>query len=316
MKNVTIIIPNYNNAEWLTECIESCLCQDYLKEILIIDDHSTDSSWDVLESYKQKYADIIQIYKNPGKGACTARNFGLSMARGTYIQFLDSDDVLGTDKIKRQVECLEKITLHSLVFGYWGRFSKDIHESIKWQPNDLEASEIFTPANWLINEKMVAIHAWLIPKDLIDAAGLWNENLIRNQDGEFMCRLIGKARSIIFEPDTFVYYRTLQHSTISKRKGKKASESSYLTAQVYHKVLIALEDSDRTRKAIAKRYCNFISVNYPHNKHLIPQATKEILLLEQDVQIQLNIHPKLRVVEKIFGWKIAKLLSDLIFEIR
>lgn len=100
----SIIIPCYNSAPFISDAIRSCLDQTYSKrEIIVIDDGSTDNSVDVLKTFGSK----IYWETGPNRGACSARNRGLQIAQGERIQFLDADDFLHPDKISRQIEALQ-----------------------------------------------------------------------------------------------------------------------------------------------------------------------------------------------------------------
>jgi glycosyltransferase involved in cell wall biosynthesis len=97
---VSIVIPNYNCGEFLIECIQSAINQTYPNtEIIVIDDGSTDDSVEILSLYKEQVA----LIKTSNKGAAAARNLGISIAKGEFIAFLDSDDWWTADKISRQV---------------------------------------------------------------------------------------------------------------------------------------------------------------------------------------------------------------------
>lgn len=98
---VSIIIPNYNCAEFLNECLISAIDQTYLnKEIIVIDDGSTDNSIDLLSKFKEQ----IELVQTSNRGAAAARNLGISMAKGEFIAFLDSDDWWTLDKISLQIK--------------------------------------------------------------------------------------------------------------------------------------------------------------------------------------------------------------------
>ena len=94
MKKVTIIIPVYNTEQYLGECIDSVLRQTLNDiEIVIVDDGSTDSSGKIADEYAVAYHNLTVIHQeNQSQGG--ARNTGLYVAQGKYIQYLDSDDVL------------------------------------------------------------------------------------------------------------------------------------------------------------------------------------------------------------------------------
>ena len=103
MKTVSVIIPVYNNSPYLDKCIESVLKQTYKKlEIIIVDDHSTDNSLEVILKYHDKRIKVVKLRKN--SGAAIARNKGTELATGDYICYLDSDDYWAYDKVERQVK--------------------------------------------------------------------------------------------------------------------------------------------------------------------------------------------------------------------
>ena len=101
---VSIIIPTYNYAHFLPLAIDSALKQLHSNcEIIVIDDGSTDNTQNVLASYGNR---IIAI-KQENAGLSSARNIGLSLASGKYIQLLDADDELGVDAISEGIKVLE-----------------------------------------------------------------------------------------------------------------------------------------------------------------------------------------------------------------
>lgn len=97
---VSIIIPCFNSEEWIAESIESALSQTWsAKEVIVIDDGSSDHSREVIESFR----DQIRAEFGPNRGGCAARNRGLALARGRWIQYLDSDDVLLPNCLERKL---------------------------------------------------------------------------------------------------------------------------------------------------------------------------------------------------------------------
>lgn len=91
---ISIIVPVYNVAEYLQKCIESILDQEYKNfELILVNDGSTDSSFTICEKFASKEARII-IHNQENKGVSAARNVGLTLAKGKYICFVDSDDYI------------------------------------------------------------------------------------------------------------------------------------------------------------------------------------------------------------------------------
>lgn len=115
---VSIITPMYNAEEYISYAIESVLNQEYQNwEHLVIDDGSSDTSIEIVKKYANidKRIKLIQLEENGG--VASARNYGLKIARGEYIAFLDSDDMWKTDKLRKQLQFMK---LHNAVFSYTG----------------------------------------------------------------------------------------------------------------------------------------------------------------------------------------------------
>jgi len=91
---VSIIVPVYNSFDYLNDCLYSLVNQTLKDiEIIVIDDASTDNSYQIMEYYQNKYPNVIKIFKNSiNKGQSYTRNKGIELASGEYIGFLDSDD--------------------------------------------------------------------------------------------------------------------------------------------------------------------------------------------------------------------------------
>lgn len=118
---ISIIVPVYNVEKYLSTCIESLLKQQYKNiEILLIDDGSTDSSGKICDRYSFKYKNIKSFHKkNSGLGY--TRNYGLKKVSGKYVTFVDSDDYVETDLIKKLVA---PIILDQSIDGVIGGFTK------------------------------------------------------------------------------------------------------------------------------------------------------------------------------------------------
>ncbi|MEQ8625764.1 MAG: glycosyltransferase family A protein [Vicingaceae bacterium] len=120
-KLISVIIPNFNNAQWLPKCIDSCLAQqgNFTIEIIVVDDQSTDNSWEILTKYRTRFPDQISIYENPIKGGNNARNYGFSKSSGDYIQWLDSDDFILPGKLHHQITFFASNPDADIVYSDW-----------------------------------------------------------------------------------------------------------------------------------------------------------------------------------------------------
>ena len=123
----SVIIPVYNVENYLSRCIDSLLAQNYVDlEILLIDNGSKDQSGQICEDYAAQFSNIT-AYHIPNKGVGSARNFGLSKAKGDFICFVDADDYL-VGNLFSDVESQLDSQLDLLVFSYYNSIEKNLSE--------------------------------------------------------------------------------------------------------------------------------------------------------------------------------------------
>ena len=123
----SVIIPVYNVENYLSRCIDSLLAQNYVDlEILLIDNGSKDQSGQICEDYAAQFSNIT-AYHIPNKGVGSARNFGLSKAKGEFICFMDADDYL-VGNLFSDVESQLDSQLDLVVFSYYNSIEKNLSE--------------------------------------------------------------------------------------------------------------------------------------------------------------------------------------------
>ena len=116
---VSVVIPNYNNADYIEDCIVSIENQTYpIEEIIVVDDCSKDNSLEVLDKLAKEYDNLQVIALKENGGVSHARNTGLAAVKTPYVIFIDGDDIyLNSDKIKNEMALVKK---------YKEEFGKDI----------------------------------------------------------------------------------------------------------------------------------------------------------------------------------------------
>ena len=200
---VSILIPLYNAEEFIGDTISRCLQQSYKNiEIVIVDDHSTDQSFSIAQQYE---CHNIHIYKNPKKGGNAARNHAFQMSKGEYVKFLDADDYCSTTMIENQIKrLLNDGTERSVVFspvrmlyedGHWLNPPRSI--DFDHEPGIELLLDIWRGKGWHCP------HCHLMHRNLVEKAGLWDENVIKNQDGEFFARVYAAADKALSVPDEY-----------------------------------------------------------------------------------------------------------------
>ncbi|MFX1276298.1 MAG: glycosyltransferase family 2 protein [Promethearchaeota archaeon] len=109
MPLVSVILPSYNHADYISETIESVLNQTFKDlELIIIDDCSPDNSREIIENYGKKDDRVRILFHDVNKGIALTQNEAIERAKGKYIAFLNSDDVWEKTKLEKQVKILEK----------------------------------------------------------------------------------------------------------------------------------------------------------------------------------------------------------------
>lgn len=185
---VSIIIPTYNYAQLITETIESVLNQSYNNwECIIIDDGSTDNTEEVVKEFINRQSIYSFRYiKKVNEGTSIAKNTGINIANGKYIQFLDADDLISADKLEVQVSTLESVNA-DLVFSKSVFFTDNNSERqfVNRYPEGFLAAQTLANIellNRIIKNNIVTIGSPLVKKAILMEAGLFDAHLKNNED--------------------------------------------------------------------------------------------------------------------------------------
>ena len=179
---VSVIIPTYNRGWIIKEAIDSVLAQDYTEfELIVVDDGSTDHTSDVLDSY----GDVIKVFSQKNKGVSAARNRGIEEASGTFIAFLDSDDLWLSQKLSVQIEFFNQ-TPDALICQteeVWIRNGLRVNPKKRHQK---PSGMIFKPSLELC---LVSPSAVMIRRSLFDWVGEFDETLPACEDYDLWLRI-------------------------------------------------------------------------------------------------------------------------------
>ena len=123
MPKLSVVIPVYNAKKYLIECVGSVLAQTYHDtEIILVDDGSNDGSDQLCDELFAKHGDIIRVIHQENGGASSARNSGLRAARGDYVHFIDSDDLLSRDTVHAELMAKAEESSPEIIFFRRERF--------------------------------------------------------------------------------------------------------------------------------------------------------------------------------------------------
>ena len=302
---VTIIIPVFNGASTLDDTVRSTLTQTWSNvEIIVIDDGSTDNSAVIAESFADSR---VRVLRQPHRGAPTARNRGLREAKGDFIQYLDSDDLLAPDKIVIQMNRLSLEKLGTIASAEWDRFTTDMKTAAF--PPGPDWRDYDEPLDWLLDaahaRAMMPSHAWLVPRAVAERAGPWNEELLINQDGEYFARILLESCKILFCPEARVYYRSGNANSVSGRTDHPALWSLYRSCELIGQSLHSAEDSPRTRRAIANHLRRVTIMAHPYVPELVDKLEEAIHSLGGS-DLPPDGSMLFETLCHVLGWKIAR----------
>ncbi len=218
---VSVVIPCYNVEGYLDDCLESVFKQVYTNlEVICIDNNSTDKTWLKLNHWKDRNPDII-IDRELKKGACAARNKGISLADGEYFQFLDADDLLLRNKIEVQVTLLDEREDFPFVSGaskYKG-IDGSIVEVSPEQENIFHSLFIGKLGNTCSN-------LWNAAK--LKEIGGWSEDLYSSQETDLMFRLLVKYPNVVFDDEFNTIIQERSFGQITKQSNMEGNFIRYL----------------------------------------------------------------------------------------
>jgi glycosyltransferase involved in cell wall biosynthesis len=251
---VSVIIPCYNAERWIGEAIQSCLDQTYRPtEVIVVDDGSTDHSKQIILVAAKNAGLAIRLIASVHKGASAARNQGLAVASGDYVQFLDADDLMSPRKIELQATFAAYG--HEVVpCGPWLWLRQSNERWMMEQPRQHTICTDNLVHQWLAGNGFV-VHCFLWPRKVVIDLGGWDESLSIWQDCDLFIRAVFKGVQFCFVPESIVYYRT-GHTNASVSSSRNL-DSVKSRVRVLDKVQAELEsrgDLQKYRAALAQSH--------------------------------------------------------------
>ena len=247
---VSVVIPSYNSAHHITETLESVFNQTYQpREIIVVDDGSTDDTRSVLEKYRDR---IIYVYqKNAGEPA--ARNTGIRRASGDFIAFLDADDLWLPNKLELQMDYFEKRPEVALVYTDMKQFDENgiTHESIKeWLKMSPPSGYIFPQ---LFAETLFGSGTVVFRKSSVEKVGFFDETFFVGSDYEMWLRMARHFKfGYVDEP--LMMYR--HHASMATRGlGRSLQNGVPWEGKVINKILALYPEAEKElgRSAVRRR---------------------------------------------------------------
>lgn len=232
---LSIIIPIYNIEKYLSECLDSIVCQDCTNiEVILVNDGSTDNSGKIADSYAQKYF-FIQVIHQKNQGVSVARNNGLLNSKGEYIWFVDGDDWIDHTAL---LKCDKMTALDADVvfFGSKEVYGQTAKKMTNFGHSILSVSLIENLLNDLLFANVIKWFVWdkiIKRKIIIDNKIFFSKNYELGEDYLYNILLLTFSKKFLYLDDELYYYRKLRIN----------SASTFLTESKIEKQVDLLKDS-------------------------------------------------------------------------
>lgn len=264
LKKVSIIVPVFNVEDYLEECLSSAVGQDYESiEIIIVDDGSTDSSGEIIDTFKKRYS-FIQSVKTKNQGQSSARNLGLEMATGDYVLFLDSDDWLEKNTVSLCIKTINDNHLDIVLFSaeaFIDGEAKDLAKINKFYSRSIQSSkvllskDVFTeelrlnkyivqPCMYMFN-RIKYLNLRFYPGIIYEDNLYTTQLLLQYNDATVMCL-----------PNKFFHRRFRPQSTVTQRKQQRHIDSHLVVIDELAKMVPYFDKSEK--KALKQLITNLL----------------------------------------------------------
>ena len=234
MIDISIIVPIYNAEKYLNKCIKSLINQTKENlEFILVNDGSTDSSEEIIKSYKDKR---IKYFKNKNQGIGKTRNFGMKKATGKYIMFLDSDDYLATNACEELFSKAEKDNL-DLVINNFYRVEEETEKKVEVIIPEFKDTPLKDNKRLLLD---VNLAPWnkLYKRELLKKNKIQFVEDLKYEDAPFVVEAMDKAKKIGYIKKFLNYYVIHKNSETTVRD---------------EKIFDIIEIVDKIRKYFSKR---------------------------------------------------------------
>lgn len=307
---VTVIITSYNKEDYIQESIRSVINQSYKNiELIIVDDESNDNT---VSKIKELGLTNVRFIEKANGGAASARNAGIKYASGKYIALLDGDDLWHVDKIKLQVDALEKHSDVPLV----SCISSIIDKNGKC--TGLQAGKVLNGIAIKNILEQNGIATWSVPlmrKSAMDEVGMLNEDLIYADDIEYWIRLLENNKIITLNKPLVGFRRNINNLTRNYKEFASDIEKAIVVALKGRRSEQFIKKYSNRHKYTTAAIC-FFDENYNESRHYLFKCLKKDPLYIFNTRVFALFSLlliKSFIPNNIFKFFVFKLISSKIF---
>lgn len=254
MIHLSVIIPVFNSAKYLSRCLESVFMQDISEEdfeVIIINDGSTDKSVEIIQEFSSRHPNM-RVYNQANCGQSIARNRGIQLAKGKYLHFVDSDDYIHPCIYKNLLDILERIPAQMLIFDLKEVYdeSQVIHEVSFEDVQEMSGYEYardyslmpFGPWQYIINKEFIISHDISFPE------GVYFEDIV------FGAKALLDSDTVLKLDQQLYYYVQYNATSTTKNKDRnhllKIAHDAVIASANFSDILSAKGYKDEIRSIV------------------------------------------------------------------
>ncbi|MGL4740746.1 MAG: glycosyltransferase family 2 protein [Sarcina sp.] len=315
---LSVVIPVYNVEKYLEECINSVICDSEDLEIILVNDGSKDTSLNICEEYRDKYANIKLVDKENG-GLSSARNAGLEIAKGKYVLFLDSDDYLVKGSIPKIMEYISDKNTDVIMSGYYEVCDDKIEETVDFNI-DINADIDSIREQIFNNDDKCIWTAWkfLVRREFLEEKEIIFKEGYLHEDVDYTVKILLAMNTFNYMELTWYCYRVSRDGSImNKRKIKSSIHTARIIVDLEKEIKESKEENkfyDLVMRKLSNTF--FTTIRYSVNS--TDEELKELssLVSENKFLLESSNRRKHRVfnsLQKNIGFyniiKLAKLFK-------
>ena len=322
----SIIVPVYNSAQYLKECLDSILQQTInCYEILLIENGSTDNSPKICDQYEIQYS-CIRTFHIPNGGLSDARNYGIKCAAGSYLVFVDSDDSVSSTMLESFILSINKYPDVQIITSN-GKFLTYKNKMYPAQyPDMLRELDGQDGIKWVTTFLKTGIDDWNGPGKCFQTK-FWKKNMFEfkvgrlSEDVQLIYRVLLEAQYITIV-DTFYYYRQARPDSIITSVNPKLVSDTILNLKEWNEYLIKNRKLNESEKSLfyerfSRQYCTSVlglifAFPSKNRKYLIDEAESIRFYLEKGNSKLVHIS---KAISSFFGLKFLCILLYIVRQI-
>ena len=266
MCKISIIVPVYNVEKYLAECLDSIRSQSFTDyEIICVDDASTDASLSVLKAYAERDLRIQILVNEENRGLSYTRNRGLDVARGKYILFVDSDDMLKPEALEKLYQYAKRERVDGVLFDreikLEGNAAREKLENVKLEKEKLLPEQIFSGKELFI--KFTEVKHWKVAawryfwnRDFLMKNSLRFYTGLINEDNLFTFQCLMKAAYIANLNEILYIYRKRDNSIMYQMNYHYLESAFVIFNEIFYDW--KNQDYDEQTSVAIERYLNYL----------------------------------------------------------